>query len=686
VNASPLLRSAAVFVAVFAFGSLSGSSFHVVPTVEGPWRGLLDPPAPLRIASAVALALLAVALERSRPRVLGPMLSLGVAAAAPLIPVSTGALLPLLLFQGPALALVLACAAGVALVELLPRPTRPWPWLVPFGAALAFFALLSTRLPGPAGAQGDEPHYLTMAESLRSDHDLDLRDEFQQRAYRSFYPGELSAHTSPASPRRQLYSIHTPGLPALVLPAYALGGAAAVRGFLVLITAAAAALVYALLRGVLRDETPARAGFAAFVGLAPIAFYANQIYPEVPAAFATAVFLHTSRRDANAPSLLAAGVLAGALLWIHPKFLPLAVTGLVLTLLRPRAGAPWRVGALLLFAAAFLALLSWMNLIFGRPSLTAAYGAGAQQDVAIGHWLRGLPGLLVDREFGLLLHAPLWALAALGVRPLWRDHPGDLMRAAVLAFSSILVGAAYSMWWGGTCPPGRFLVPAMPSLALLLAYGIGARPRLAAGLFGLSLGVVLVAADTPRALHNRADSESALLRVIAPALRLDRALPSLVGARVEWDPLGAGAIDPRRAALCALREWDGANVASAAGRIAPEQLLIPLLDAPWRLAVEETQSTPRLSLPAGLYELRVRGRVEPGLSGRAVRIVVTLDERDIARVFLGSFDPQPTVEVDVPPGAERRLEVWATALQDGGTIEAIELQPRRVVPRGRRSL
>lgn len=686
MNASPLLRSAAVFVAVFAFASLSGSSFHVVPTLEGPWRGLLDPPGPLRIASAVALALLAVALERSRPRVLGPMLSLGVAAAAPLVPVSTGALLPLLLFQGPALGLVLACAAGVALVELLPRPTRPWPWLVPFGAALVFFAALSTRLPGPAGAQGDEPHYLTMAESLRSDRDLDLRDEFRQRAYRSFYPGELSAHTSPASPRRQLYSIHTPGLPALVLPAYFLGGAAAVRGFLVLIAAATAALVHALLRDVLRDEARARAGYAAFVALAPIAFYANQIYPEVPAALATAVFLHTSRRNAHTLSLCAAGALAGALLWFHPKFLPLAVTGLVLTLLRPRAGTPSRVGALLLFAAAFQALLSWMNVIFGRPSLTAAYGAGAQQDVALAHWLRGLPGLLVDREFGLLLHAPLWALAALGVRPLWRDHAGDLVRAVLLAVSSLLVGAAYSMWWGGTCPPGRFLVPAMPSLALLLAYGIDGRPRLAAGLFGLSLGVVLVAAHAPRALHNRADSESALFRVIAPALRLDRALPSFVGTRVEWDPLAAGAIDPRRAALRALREWDGANVASASGRLAPEQLLIALLDAPWRIAVEETRSTPRVSLPSGQYELRVRGRVAPGLGGRAVRVVVTLDDRDIARVFLGSAEPRSAVAVDVPAGAERRLEVWATGLQDGGTLEAIELQPRRVVPRGRREL
>jgi hypothetical protein len=223
----------------------------------------------------------------------------------------------------------------------------------------------------------------------------------------------------------------------------------------------------------------------------------------------------------------------------------------------------------------------------------------------------------------------------------------------------------------------------MPALALLLSPGLVRRPRLAAGLFGFGLGVVLVAAQAPRAIHNRGDGESALLRVLAPGLRLDRALPSFVGASAEWDPLAAVDLDPRDAALHAIRAWDGA-VASDVGRFAPEQLVIPLLDAPWRLAVEETRGTPRVVVPAGLYEVRLLGRLAPGTSGRAARVVITLDDRDVARAFLGSAEPLPAVVVELPAG-ERRLEVWATGLQDGATIEAIELRPRRVVPRSRRS-
>ncbi len=683
MNAVRLLRGAAVFLAVFAFAALAGSSCHVVSTLEGTWRGVLDPPPPWRVGAALLLGLAAAAAERARPRLFAPLLSLGL-AALPLLPVATGAALPLLLFQGATLALVFASAACVALVDFLPGPRRAWPWPVPFALALAFFAALSTRWPGPAGAQGDEPHYLTMAESLRSDLDLDLRDEFRQRAYRAFYPGDLAAHTSPASPRRRLYAIHTPGLPVLVLPAYVLGGAEAVRGFLVLLAAAAAALVHALVRDVLRDEALARAAFAAFVCLAPVAIYANQIYPELPAALATAIFLHTARGDATMPALLASGTAAAVLLWLHPKFLILAGTGLALSLIRPGGSASGRAAASLLLATSLAALLSWMNVTYGEPSLTAAYGPGARDDVQPAHWLRGLPGLLIDREFGLLLHAPLWAFAAWGLRPLWRDRPGDVMRALLLSSPTVLIGSAYRMWWGGACPPARFLVPAMPALALLLAPALARRPRLSAGLFGLGIGVILVASSAPRALHNRGDGESALLRVLAPALRLDRALPSFVGARIEWDPLTAGDLDPRGAALRALEDWDGANVKSAAGRLAPESLVIPLLEGPpWRLAMEEIRGTPRVALPAGFYEVGVRGGFEPGATGAAVRVVITREERELARGLLGDAEPELVIGVDLATGA-RRFEVWATGLRDAATIAAIELRPRRVSPRSRR--
>jgi hypothetical protein len=201
---------------------------------------------------------------------------------------------------------------------------------------------------------------------------------------------------------------------------------------------------------------------------------------------------------------------------------------------------------------------------------------------------------------------------------------------------------------------------------------------------GFGAAVVAVAALEPRALHNRADGESAFLRVVAPALRLDQALPSFVGEGVAWDPGAAMSVDPRGAALCALREWDGTNVKSASGRLEPASLAIPLLEGPpWRLESQQTRSTPRIALPPGSYEVRVRGEIDPGLTGRLVSLVVTLDERDAARAFFGTDEPSPVIALDLDTGT-RRLELWATGVVPGAALTAVELVPRRVVPRSRR--
>jgi hypothetical protein len=57
---------------------------------------------------------------------------------------------------------------------------------------------------------------------------VDLADEFAGRDYGAFFAGTLEPHTSPFSAPPHAYSIHTPGLPALVLPAYAAAGYAGV--------------------------------------------------------------------------------------------------------------------------------------------------------------------------------------------------------------------------------------------------------------------------------------------------------------------------------------------------------------------------------------------------------------------------------------------------------------------------
>src|SRR5262245_9396829 len=103
----------------------------------------------------------------------------------------------------------------------------------------AAFALAGLRYASRLQASGDEPHYLLMAQSLWQERDLDLRDNYEREDFLDYTPGPLAPHY--AAPRKdgRPYPAHSPGLPVLLAPAYALGG----RRACVVLMAALAALL-----------------------------------------------------------------------------------------------------------------------------------------------------------------------------------------------------------------------------------------------------------------------------------------------------------------------------------------------------------------------------------------------------------------------------------------------------------
>src|SRR5262249_58226854 len=96
----------------------------------------------------------------------------------------------------------------------------------------------------------------------------------------------------------------------------------------------------------------------------------------------------------------------------------------------------------------------------GRPPPLGIYG-GVPAD-SNGSPIRAALGLLLDRSFGLLPHAPVWLLALAGAcavrRPFGpRAWPLVLVGAAVLA--PVL---PWRLGWGGRGPPPPFLAPSLP--------------------------------------------------------------------------------------------------------------------------------------------------------------------------------------------------------------------------------
>lgn len=716
-----LAETAGLALALAVPIALWGTRVHAAPTATGLWRGLSDAPGPGRLLAAAACGVAGALLLRVRPAAARRPLLVLLLGAAPLVPLLTGRLLPLLAFQGAVMVLVGAAVLAVAVVRQgSAGDARPIHFRggVLFAAAFLFYALLGTRVPGRAGPQGDEPHYLVMAESLRSDGDLDLRDEFARREYAPFFAGTLAPHTSPRSPAGRIYAVHTPGLPVLLLPAYALGGYTGARLFMSALAAAAALLVHRLVRDASMRPAAAAATWAVFAFSPPFAFYAVALYPEVPAALATAAFLLLARRDPGWGGAVIAAVLAAALPWLHPRLLPLAVLGLALTLARR---CPWtvRLAAVAISGASVALLLYFFHSLYGRASLTAAYGPGFSEDVSPARAPWGAAGLFFDRQFGLLPVSPVYVLSLAGAAALARWRPGDAMRAAILGGATVAAGASFSMWWGGACPPARFVVPVLPALALAMAPALHGRRDAAAALAGIGLAIVAVAADAPRALHNRADGEAGLLRVLAPALDLDSGLPSFVlggiaapllalslvavaclgfwrGTRglaagvVAYTVLAAAMregplIDRRLATLDVLDAWDPARMRGPWGPPILGALALPLdlRRPPWRLLPLEMQTSRRIDVPPGLYRFEVSGAAVAGRpQARVARLEVVAGDLAIGTGYFESGEA-PVIPLLLPAGA-RRLALVAIGVDGATVIREARLVPQALVPRSRR--
>jgi hypothetical protein len=234
--------------------------------------------------------------------------------------------------------------------------------------------------------------------------------------------------------------------------------------------------------------------------------------------------------------------------------------------------------------------------------------------------------------------------------------------------------------------------------------------------------VVVLAADAPRALHNRADGESALLRFLAPPLDLDRWLPSFVqgptlsGVVLALSLLAAlaltwrfgrsgflaglaayalvaasfleGPLLDRRLATAELLEvWDPSRIRGPAGapRLSRTSLPLDLPGAPWPLRSGDVRNSRRLDLPPGHYRLDVQSKVLEALpTAHVVRLDVAAGELILESGYVRAEGPPVSFDLPLPAGV-RRLVLTAAGAQGLALIEEATLVPLDVVPRPLRS-
>src|SRR4051812_7982303 len=155
-------------------------------------------------------------------------------------------------------------------------------WAVLFAAYAATVGIdtTGTRHYGDA-----EARQLLVAESIVSDRDVDLTDEFATREYRRFHTGRLRPQGEVILGRT--VEPQGVGFPALIAPAYALGGARGVELFLPALAALGFVLAARIARRIVPE--PWASGGALLAGLSPPALaHATAVHPEAVAGTALA--------------------------------------------------------------------------------------------------------------------------------------------------------------------------------------------------------------------------------------------------------------------------------------------------------------------------------------------------------------------------------------------------------------
>jgi hypothetical protein len=377
-------------------------------------------------------------------------------------------------------------------------------WLVTFAAFAA-----TAGLPAAPGRDLSEPEAQTLlvAQSIVSDGDLDLRDEYGGREWRAFYGRDLAPRAGPRNGR--LLDPIGIAFPLLIAPAYALGGQIAVQLFLAALAAIGFVIAAALARRVVPE--PWATGAALVAGLSPVALLnATTIAPDAVAGTVLAGAVLLALRVRERPRLLLAfwcATLVAALPWLGAKF---AAPAIVVAL----AAARWLrrrqrgLAGLVALEVVIFSVVLYVTVddrlyggpfpaaLLSNPGATGASGVGA-------HLARAprLLGLWIDRDVGVLRWAPFAALSFVALWLLARSRRERLALAlsgqidvevtaafyvlvcgATVAFASFLAPTIAGPW-----PPGHELTCVLPVGAALAAWGLRRVPRTGRALAALTI-------------------------------------------------------------------------------------------------------------------------------------------------------------------------------------------------------
>jgi len=339
---------------------------------------------------------------------------------------------------------------------------------------------------GPMSYQlltGDEPQYLLITHSLVADRDVDLFNNiFLREAINFFSPETMIGGHGQWGPNHRWYSKHRLGLPLLISPAYYLGYRfdLGIRNSVLLWLSILGALLAVEMFLASRDIT-GRKGLSLFITLPvifsiPFFIYPSKVFPELPAA----LFVFMAFRRSLSPSLsrtsaFKVGLLVGFIPWFHERFILVFLVLSLFFLFKERKHTKVCLTFLIPVFVSILLQMLYYYQVNGVPYPLTTTHLGYFNPQGI---LNGLLGIWMDQAHGILPYAPLFVFSFWGFFYLWRQSRLQAFWLLMVVVSIYAVAGGYREWWGGFCPPGRYLVTLVPLLILPLAWWMRKGPEL----------------------------------------------------------------------------------------------------------------------------------------------------------------------------------------------------------------
>lgn len=338
--------------------------------------------------------------------------------------------------------------------------------LTVFLITFLLLTIAATKLLPIWDATGDEPHFLMITSSLVNDHDINLRNNYNNKDYTFFYPIALRPHAK-IHTATEIYSAHGTGLPLLLTPGYLVGYRTGAVFIIILLASLLSTTIFSLAYAVTEKNTTSICLSLLMIFTTPLFFYSLQLFSELPAALIiayifTAVFIAKEQQLPKNKTLFI-GILLAFLPWLHIRYIFFTVIFLVYLSLNLKH----KTRLLLPISLSIILLLLYMKTCFGEFSFTAQYFAIT---AGFHHLFRGIIGNFIDRQFGLFVYSPYYIFIGAGLFYFWKVKRRLFLLWSITVIPFIIIISSYYEWYGGYCPPLRYMIPVVPLLIVPLAY------------------------------------------------------------------------------------------------------------------------------------------------------------------------------------------------------------------------